>query len=84
MNTIDCRGCVERALEHVDAARELLMASSRSVPALLAAQSLIVRAELALRDCHGVADADVSTARVVVAATAEALGRALSKAGDKR
>jgi hypothetical protein len=80
----DCRGCVERALEHVDDARELLMASPRSVPALLAAQSLIVRAQLDLRDCQGVPDDDVSLARSVVAATREALGRALANAGGAR
>lgn len=82
--SVDCRGCIERALQHVDAAREVLMTGMPSEGILLAAESRVVRAALELRDCDGVPDHDVALARTVVARTRRALQRALARAGRRR
>lgn len=75
------RDCIERALEHVDAAREVLQTSLHSEAALLAAHSRIVRAGLELSCCAGAPEGDANQARRVVALTQDALNRALARIG---
>lgn len=78
------RDCIERALEHVDAAREVLQISRTSEAALLAAHSQIVRAGLELSTCSDASDDDVAVARAVIALTRDALNRALTRIGGAR